>query len=194
MGVVQVRVYENGCEPFVHSLRMQFSGLRLINQRLLTWSLAPAPGCSNGGRDASVPMLWMMSTPLEGMFGSEDSGQPNDEAHVGEGKLLSCHASSRVGEPDHGPAYRVLNPSSLHGPVPALGESMSVSHCRQRGQGYPESPTDEGRIDACCRLLITVASLQPPASRGRSGAFGGTSGRRQPIRLGRSGLDCQGPN
>ncbi len=58
------------------------------------------------GRDQSAPdnvpfpmLLWMMSSPFEGNFGSEDSGQTNDGPLVEEGKLLSGHASSRVGEP-----------------------------------------------------------------------------------------------
>jgi hypothetical protein len=69
-------------------------------------------------------LLWMMSTPFEGIFGSEDSGQTNDGPLVCEGKLLLGHASSRVGNPDHGPAYRVQvslkddrrSVSQVHGP------------------------------------------------------------------------------
>jgi hypothetical protein len=41
-------------------------------------------------------LLWMLSTPFEGIFGSEDGGQTNDGPLVDEGKLLSGHASSRI--------------------------------------------------------------------------------------------------
>ena len=44
----------------------------------------------------TLPMLlWMMSSPFEGIFGCEESGQTNDGPLVEEGKLLSGHASSR---------------------------------------------------------------------------------------------------
>ena len=49
----------------------------------------------------------MKSRPLEGFLGREDNGQTNDGPLDAEGKLLSGHASSRVGDPGHGPAYRV---------------------------------------------------------------------------------------
>ena len=52
-------------------------------------------------------LLWMLSRPFVGIFGSEDSGQTNDGPLVREGKLLLGHASSRVGNPGRGPAYRL---------------------------------------------------------------------------------------
>ena len=81
--------------------------------------------CPRVPKCPTIPMLlWMMSTPFEGIFGSEDSGQTNDGPLVGEGKLLSGHASSRSVGPDHGPANRAqVSPvddrrtvSQVHGP------------------------------------------------------------------------------
>jgi len=54
----------------------------------------------------------------------EDGGQTNDGPLVGEGKLLLGHASSRFGNPGHGPANRdEVSPiddrrleSQVHGP------------------------------------------------------------------------------
>ena len=89
-------------------------------------------GCFVENRESAGPLygptdpmlLWMMSTPFERIFGSEDGGQTNDGPLVGEGKLLSGHASLRFGNPDHGPAYRLQvsliddrrTVSQVHGP------------------------------------------------------------------------------
>ena len=50
---------------------------------------------------------------FRGIFGSEDSGQTNDGPLVVEGKLLSGHASSRVGEP--GPWTGISGAGQSHG-------------------------------------------------------------------------------
>ena len=52
-------------------------------------------------------LLWLMSTPFEGIFGSEDSGQTNDGPLV---ERAGSYQVTRLREsvnPDHGPAYRL---------------------------------------------------------------------------------------
>ena len=73
----------------------------------------------------TVPMLlWMMSTPFEGIFGGEDSGQTNDGPLV---ERASSYQVTRLREsvnPDHGSAYRLQvsliddrrSESQVHGP------------------------------------------------------------------------------
>src|ERR1022692_2799197 len=51
-----------------------------------------------------VTLLWLMSSPFEGLFGREDSGQTNDGPLDVEDKLLSGRAFRRIGVPSCGSA------------------------------------------------------------------------------------------
>jgi hypothetical protein len=69
-------------------------------------------------------LLWMLSTPFVGIFGSEDGGQTNDGPLV---ERASSYQVTRLREsvnPGHGPAYRLQvsliddrrTVSQVHGP------------------------------------------------------------------------------